>query len=97
MNGVVVFALKPEMFATFRVISQAGARQSPAVPEAAVIYEGETARLWVANPADKSLSLRQIKTGRVEDGIVEVTDGLKPGESVVTKGALFIDRAAKGG
>jgi cobalt-zinc-cadmium efflux system membrane fusion protein len=89
-------ALKPEMFASFRVISSDGSRTSPAVPDAAVIYEGETARLWVATAADKTIILRQIKVGRVQDGMVEVTDGVKPGETVVTKGALFIDRAAKG-
>jgi hypothetical protein len=28
--------------------------------------------------------------------MVQVLDGLKPGEDVVTKGSLFIDRAALG-
>ncbi len=88
-------ALKPEMFATFRIISQQGASQAPAVPDSAVIYEGDTARLWVANPADKTIQLRQIKVGRVVGDQVEVVDGLAAGERVVTKGALFIDRVAK--
>jgi cobalt-zinc-cadmium efflux system membrane fusion protein len=88
-------ALKPEMFATFRIASQDGAGNAPAVPENAVIYEGDTARLWTADPADKSVALRQIKVGRVQDGLVEVTAGLTAGETVVTKGALFIDRVAK--
>jgi len=88
-------ALKPEMFANFRIISPQGAATAPAVPEISVIYEGENARLWVANPADKTIALRQIKVGRVRDGLVEVTEGIKTGETVVTKGALFIDRAAK--
>jgi cobalt-zinc-cadmium efflux system membrane fusion protein len=89
-------ALKPEMFASFRVITGDNPANAPAAPEAAIIYEGETARLWIANDADKTLSLRQIKIGRIQDGLVEVTEGLKAGETVVTKGALFIDRAAKG-
>jgi cobalt-zinc-cadmium efflux system membrane fusion protein len=89
-------ALKPEMFASFRVISGAGSSDSPAVPEIGVIYEGDKARVWVANDADKTIALRQVKIGRVQDGFVEVIDGVKPGETVVTKGALFIDRAAKG-
>jgi cobalt-zinc-cadmium efflux system membrane fusion protein len=88
--------LKPEMFASFRVITADNPATAPAVPEAAVIYEGETARLWVANAADKTIALRQIKIGRIQDGLIEVIEGVKPGETVVTKGALFIDRAAKG-
>jgi len=88
-------ALKPEMFATFRIISQQGATRAPAVTDSAVIYEGDTARLWVANSADKTIQLRQITVGRVVGDQVEVIDGLKAGETVVTKGALFIDRVAK--
>ena len=39
-------ALKPEMFANFRIITSE-ASQSPAVPEAAVVYEGDAAHVWV--------------------------------------------------
>jgi hypothetical protein len=28
--------------------------------------------------------------------MIQVIDGLRPGESVVTKGSLFVDRAAAG-
>jgi cobalt-zinc-cadmium efflux system membrane fusion protein len=87
-------ALKPEMFGTFRILSGAEAA-APAVPAAAVIYEGDTARVWVAQ-ADRSIALRQIRTGRNNDGLVEVVSGLTAGETVVTSGALFIDRAVKG-
>jgi len=45
--------------------------------------------------ADKSLSIRQVKLGRQQSGLVEVLDGLKPGDNVVTAGAVFIDRAAQ--
>jgi membrane fusion protein, heavy metal efflux system len=64
------------------------------VPEEAVVYEGQTARVWVAGN-DNTLGLRQIRTGRTQSGVVEVLAGLQPGESVVTSGSLFIDRAAK--
>jgi cobalt-zinc-cadmium efflux system membrane fusion protein len=86
-------ALKPEMFASFRVLTGDDSEE-PAVPEEAVVYEGRAARVWVAEP-DKVLGLRQIVTGRTQDGIVEVLSGLKAGESVVTSGSLFIDRAAE--
>jgi cobalt-zinc-cadmium efflux system membrane fusion protein len=85
-------ALKPEMFASFRIFTS-DASESPAVPQSAVVYEGAAAHVWVA-AADGLLSLRSIRTGRSSDGLIEVLDGLKPGEQVVTKGALFIDQAA---
>ena len=85
-------ALKPEMFANFRILT-GDAMESPAVPEAAVVYEGDAAHVWVVAGEDV-LSLRAIRTGRSNDGLVEVLDGLKPGERVVTKGGLFIDQVA---
>jgi cobalt-zinc-cadmium efflux system membrane fusion protein len=85
-------ALKPEMFANFKILTSE-ATESAAVPEAAVVYEGEAAHVWVL-AGDGLLSYRAIHTGRSNDGLVEVLDGLKPGEQVVTKGGLFIDQAA---
>jgi membrane fusion protein, heavy metal efflux system len=88
-------ALKPDMFANFRIITGQDVR-SPAIPAVAVVYEADSAHVWVANPSDKSLEIRQITPGRSRDGMVEVVDGLKSGEQVVTAGAVFIDRAATG-
>ena len=88
-NGV----LKPLMFATVG-IHTASDRTSPGVPESAVIYEGEQAHVWVAH-SDHSLGLRSIRVGRMQDGNIEVLSGLRNGETVVTAGALFIDRASR--
>nr|WP_246463376.1 efflux RND transporter periplasmic adaptor subunit [Nitrospirillum iridis] len=88
-------ALKPEMMANVRLVS-GPVTPVLAVPERAVIHEGEAARVWVADAARHALALRPVRLGREEDGLVEVLDGLKAGDSVVTKGALFIDRAAQG-
>lgn len=85
-------ALKPEMFANFRILTS-DASESPAVPEAAAVYEGEAAHVWVLKD-DGLLEFRPIHTGRSNGGLIEVLDGLKPGEKVVTKGGLFIDQAA---
>jgi membrane fusion protein, heavy metal efflux system len=87
-------ALKPEMFATFRILNSEGA-QAPAVPASAVVYEGDSAHVWVLQSAD-ALAIRPIHAGRDNDGFVEVLDGLRPGERVVTRGSLFIDRSAAG-
>src|SRR5579859_35427 len=88
-------ALKPEMFANFRILTS-DTTDSPAVPASAVIFEGDAAHVWVA-AADGLLELRTIRTGRGNDGLVEVLNGLKAGEQVVTKGGLFIDQAAAAG
>jgi len=85
--------LLPEMFATFRIVS-GESRLMPAVPAAAVIYEGAQARVWVARPQDKKVVSRPVDVGGVENGQVEIRKGLAVGESVVTGGTLFIDRAA---
>jgi cobalt-zinc-cadmium efflux system membrane fusion protein len=89
-NGV----LKPEMFANVTIYS-AGDRPAIGVPKQALIYEGDQVRIWVAHP-DKTIELRKIKTGLINGDFVEVVGNLKPGEQIVTKGALFIDRAASG-
>ncbi|WP_426412845.1 efflux RND transporter periplasmic adaptor subunit [Bradyrhizobium ganzhouense] len=86
--------LKPEMFANVTIYS-AGDRAAPAVPKQALIYEGDQVRIWVARE-DKSIELRQIKIGLINGNLVEVTSNLKPGEQIVVKGSLFIDRAASG-
>ncbi|QDW37671.1 efflux RND transporter periplasmic adaptor subunit [Bradyrhizobium sp. KBS0727] len=87
-------ALKPEMFANVTLLS-ASDHAAVGVPKQALIYEGDQVRIWVAHE-DKSIELRQIKPGLVNGDLVEVVGNLKPGEQIVTKGSLFIDRAASG-
>ena len=86
--------LLPEMFASFRIVS-GESRLMPAVPQEAVVYDGARARVWVALPEQKTVFPRQIEVGDAINGLVEVRKGLAPGESVVTSGVLFIDRAAQ--
>ena len=87
--------LKPQMFASFSIITS-GESQAPSVPEEAIVREGDQARVWVVSE-NNTLALRSIRTGRTSEGMVEVVDGLKAGERVVTRGSLFIDRAARPG
>ena len=88
-------ALKPEMFASFRIIT-GPATTSLAIPIGALVYEGSDVHVWVANPADKTIAEREIRMGAIRDGMAQVLDGLEPGEQVVTAGSLFIDRAVTG-
>jgi cobalt-zinc-cadmium efflux system membrane fusion protein len=86
--------LKPEMFANVTIYS-GGDRPAVGVPKQALIYEGDQVRLWVVHD-DKSIELRQIETGLINGDLVEVRANLAPGEKIVTRGSLFIDRAASG-
>ncbi len=86
--------LKPEMFANVTIFT-GGDHPSVAVPKQALIYEGQHVRLWVAHD-DKSIELREIETGLSNGDLVEVKTNLQPGEKIVTRGSLFIDRAASG-
>ena len=86
--------LKPEMFANVTIYSP-GDHPAVGVPKQALIYEGNQVRVWVAHE-DKTIELRQIKPGLINGDLVEVEGNLKPGEQIVTKGSLFIDRAASG-
>ena len=86
--------LKPEMFANVTIYSP-GDHPAVGVPKQALIYEGNQVRVWVAHE-DKTIELRQIKPGLINGDLVEVEGNLKPGEQIVTKGSLFIDRASSG-
>jgi cobalt-zinc-cadmium efflux system membrane fusion protein len=86
--------LKPEMFANVTLYSP-NVHPAVGVPKQALIYEGDQVRVWVAHD-DKSIELRNIKPGLINGDLVEVSQNLKPGEQIVTKGSLFIDRAASG-
>ena len=86
--------LRPEMFASVSILTDEG-DNALAVPRDAIIYEGEQARVWVARD-DKGLELRRIKPGLVNGRLIEVKEGVRLGEGVITKGNLFIDREAAG-
>lgn len=87
-------SLRPEMFATFTIIT-GKAQPSPAVPLAAIVYEGANAHVWVARP-DGAIAARGVTLGLINGDNAQVVEGLAAGEEVVTRGALFIDRAASG-
>lgn len=84
--------LKPEMFASVTIVDSDG-ELMPAVPLESVIYEGSNAHVWVVGD-DQGVELRQIKLGQSSARLIQVLDGLRPGEKIVTRGSLFIDRMA---
>jgi cobalt-zinc-cadmium efflux system membrane fusion protein len=88
-------ALKPDMLAQFQIVTGQLAG-SLTVPETAVVYEGSDAHVWVADPAARTLALRDVQVGPPIGGQVPVLHGLKANESIVTSGAVFIDRTLSG-
>lgn len=94
-------ALKPQMFADFLIKSDArAATPGPAqvhvsVPAVAVIHEGDSARVWV-HLGKGRVMVRPVTTGDSHDGRVVILSGLKPGEQVITSGALFVNEAGLG-
>jgi membrane fusion protein, heavy metal efflux system len=84
--------LTPEMFATVKIVVGEDA-STPGIPIGAVIYEGESAHVWVVN-VDRSVELRPVSLGLSNDQTIQVLAGLRPGEKIITKGSLFIDRMA---
>ena len=85
--------LRPEMFATFKIFTGQG-DSVIAVPDASVIREGELSFVYVQTKA-VTFQRRRVVTGLEQDGKVEIREGLKPGEKVVWRGAIFVDNEWK--
>jgi membrane fusion protein, heavy metal efflux system len=81
--------LRSEMFATFTILVGNG-KPEPAVPIEAVTREGESAFVWVER-APMQLERRRVMVGLEQDRRLQVREGLKPGERVVGRGAIFVD------
>jgi membrane fusion protein, heavy metal efflux system len=82
--------LKPGMLANF-VIRIGDPVVAPAVPPESVVRAGDgTMTLWVTTD-QHHFTQRKIKLGLQSEGYDQILDGLKPGELVVTDGAVFLD------
>ena len=81
--------LRPGMFATF-VINIGEPVTAIAVPLEGVTREGDgTMSIWVTTDRHH-FTRRTAKIGLQQDGFDQISDGLKAGELVVTKGAVFL-------
>jgi membrane fusion protein, heavy metal efflux system len=86
--------LKPEMFANATIFT-GEPDKAVSVPRSAVIHEGDAARIWVVRD-DKGIEFRRITVGLTDGKVIQVTDGLKVGERIITKGSMFIARPSAG-
>ena len=88
--------LLPGMFASFVIVT--GEPQSAAaVPLDGVVREGDgTMTVWVTSDRHH-FTKRAVKIGLQHAGYDQILDGVRPGEQVVTKGAIFLNNLASGG
>ncbi|PKP92087.1 MAG: efflux transporter periplasmic adaptor subunit [Alphaproteobacteria bacterium HGW-Alphaproteobacteria-16] len=78
--------LKPGMLLT--VMIEAVARTSPAVPELAIVGEGE--QNFVYTVVDGKAKRVPVRTGLRQDGMVEIVEGLSAGQRVITEGVVKV-------
>jgi cobalt-zinc-cadmium efflux system membrane fusion protein len=86
-------ALKPEMFATFRIQTSA-AVESAAVPVGAVTRDGDLATVWIKS-GPREFTRRTVELGAERAGFVQALSGVRPGEQVVVEGGVFLSYAGK--
>lgn len=77
--------LRPGMFAQVE-LTVAERPQALVIPEQAIVPRGE--RLYVFKVSDGKVALVPVVPGLRQPGIVEIVDGLAPGDTVVTEGQM---------
>jgi cobalt-zinc-cadmium efflux system membrane fusion protein len=81
--------LRSGMFASF-VIRVGDPVRSLAVPAEGLVREGDgTMTVWVTSDSRRFLR-RTVKVGLQQDGWTQILEGLSPGETAVTDGAVFL-------
>jgi cobalt-zinc-cadmium efflux system membrane fusion protein len=89
--------LKPGMFATVLIeATSAGTERLIAVPEEAVLVDGTKRYIFIQTAPDK-FTRREIEAGRTFGNRLEVTLGLKEGETVAVKGSFILKSELKKG
>jgi membrane fusion protein, heavy metal efflux system len=81
--------LRSEMFATFK-IATGDAGPAPAVPVDAAIWEGQDTAVWVESEP-MLFTRRAVKVGLEQDGRLQIRDGVRAGEMIIARGAIFVE------
>ena len=63
-----------------KVHFSAGRRERLQIPQQALVIRGELQAVYVV--AESGITLRQVRTGRHDQGQIEILAGLEPGETV---------------
>ena len=82
--------LKPAMYANVEFLAGRAKGKVLTVPDSAVLDSG-TRQIVLVQRGEGTFEPRQVKLGMFGDGYVEVLDGLRTGETVVTSGNFLID------
>jgi RND family efflux transporter MFP subunit len=83
------FVLKPGMFATVKIASQVSI-EDIAVPEQAVLRSGER-NVIIVSLGGGYFDPRDVRLGASADGYVQILEGVREGEKVVTSAQFLID------
>lgn len=84
--------LKPGMLMTVTISSNA--RTAPAVPELALVREGDTSFVYMLDAKQKAKRV-PVKTGARDGNLVEIVEGLKVGDRIVTEGVVKLSDGAQ--
>lgn len=84
--------LKKDMYVT-AIVSAGTIANAFAVPDAAVLRDSQNEPFVYVNAGENKFAQRSIQIGQSVGGRTQVTAGLKPGDQVVTQGALFLQFA----
>ena len=83
--------LKPGMLLSVTI--ESNARTSPAVPELAVVREGDTSFVYKIGNDQKAKRV-PVKTGIRDGALVEIVEGLTAGDRIVTEGVVKLSDGA---
>lgn len=83
--------LKPGMLLSVTITSKM--RTAPAVPELSLVREGESSFVYTVG-SDLKVKRTPVKTGARDGNLVEVIEGLKAGERIVTEGVVKLSDGA---
>jgi cobalt-zinc-cadmium efflux system membrane fusion protein len=84
--------LKPEMFASFRLLT-ASEVQALAVPVSAIVHDGGKTSVWVKQSGNQ-FGRREVAVGLEQAGYVQILSGLQAGDEIVSEGSIFISNIA---
>lgn len=79
--------LKPGMLLTVTI--EARPRTANAVPELAVVGQGDARYVFLIGP-DRKVKRAEVRTGARNAGMIEIVEGLKPGQKVVSEGIVKV-------
>ena len=69
-------------------------RNAPAIPELSLVREGDVSFVYTLD-ADQKAKRIAVKTGARDGNLVEIIDGLKVGDQIVTEGVVKLSDGAK--